>query len=302
MSLKKTLNNSVRPELVEGRTSQFIDCASSSVHGSTGSPRTEGLFSVSLIDHCIVPDWPAPPNVKALQTTRHGGVSAAPYDTLNLGGHVGDAPQAVARNRRLLSPLLPGEPVWLKQVHGVEVVNADMASCLPQGEASIAARSGSVCVVMTADCLPVLLCDDKGSVVGAAHAGWRGLCEGVIERTVQAMNVPPQGLMAWLGPAIGPAAFEVGAEVRAAFVARDPRAAEAFLPSPAGGRGAGGEGGPGSTKYLADIYLLARQRLQALGITRIYGGGLCTHADRERFFSYRRDGATGRMGTFIWLA
>ncbi len=144
---------------------------------------------------------------------------------------------------------------------------------------------------MTADCLPVLLCDDKGSVVGAAHAGWRGLCEGVIERTVQAMNVPPQSLMAWLGPAIGPATFEVGAEVRRAFLEKQPQAEAAFVPVPGA-----------NNKYLADIYLLARQRLHALGITRIYGGGLCTHTDRERFFSYRRDGATGRMGTFIWLA
>lgn len=246
---------------------------------------------MSLLDLCIIPDWPAPSRVKALQTTRLGGVSAAPYDSLNLGDHVGDSPLAVARNRQLLSPLLPGEPVWLKQVHGVEVANADVTNCLPQGDACIATNPGAVCVVMTADCLPVLLCDDSGSVVGAAHAGWRGLCEGVVERTVQAMNAPPRTLMAWLGPAIGPAAFEVGAEVRAAFMAKQPQAADAFVPVP------GAEG-----KYLADIYLLARQLLQALGITRIYGGGLCTHAERERFFSYRRDGATGRMGTFIWLA
>jgi YfiH family protein len=245
---------------------------------------------MSLLDHCIVPDWPAPHRVKALQTTRSGGVSAAPYDSLNLGGHVGDSPLCVAHNRQLLSALLPSEPVWLKQVHGVEVVNADAASCLPQGDACIATHHGAVCVVMTADCLPVLLCNDSGSVVGAAHAGWRGLCEGVIERTVQAMNVPPQTLMAWLGPAIGPAAFEVGAEVREAFLAKQPQAAEAFTPVPGAGN-----------KYLADIYLLARQRMQALGILRIHGGGLCTHAERERFFSYRRDGATGRMATFIWL-
>ncbi len=246
---------------------------------------------MSLLEHCIIPDWPAPHRVKALQTTRVGGVSAAPYDSLNLGDHVGDLPLAVAHNRQLLSALLPGEPVWLKQVHGTEVVNADAASCLPQGDAAVATRRGAVCAVMTADCLPVLLCDDQGSVVGAAHAGWRGLCAGVIERTVQAMNVPPQTLMAWLGPAIGPAAFEVGAEVRAAFLAQQPRAADAFVSVP-----------DAANKYLADIYLLARQRLNELGITRIHGGGLCTYTDRERFFSYRRDGATGRMGTFIWLA
>ncbi len=246
---------------------------------------------MSLLDHCMIPDWPAPANVKALQTTRQGGVSAAPYDSLNLGDHVGDSPMAVERNRQLLSALLPGEPVWLKQVHGVDVANADVASCLPQGDACIATRPGAVCVVMTADCLPVLLCDDQGSAVGAVHAGWRGLCKGVIESTVRAMNTPPPNLIAWLGPAIGPAAFEVGAEVRQAFLEKQSQSDGAFVPVPGKGN-----------KYLADIYLLARQRLQALGIHRIHGGGWCTHADRERFFSYRRDGATGRMGTFIWLA
>jgi len=249
------------------------------------------------LEHYIIPDWPAPNKVRALQTTRHGGVSAAPYASLNLGDHVGDAPQAVARNRQLLSPLLPSEPVWLNQVHGTTVVNADAAGCLPQADACIATHRGAVCAVMTADCLPVLLCDDEGRVVGAAHAGWRGLCDGVIERTVQAMNVPPQTLMAWLGPAIGPQAFEVGAEVRAAFIAKQPQATEAFTPSLA----LAGEGRGKGAKYLADIYLLARQRLNALGITRIYGGVLCTCTDREKFFSYRRDGATGRMGSFIWL-
>lgn len=246
---------------------------------------------MKLIDHCIIPDWPAPPKVRALQTTRQGGVSAAPYDTLNLGDHVGDAPLAVASNRQLFSALVPSEPVWLNQVHGLEVANADMAGCLPRADACIARAAGSVCVVMTADCLPVLLCDEQGTVVGAAHAGWRGLCAGVIERTVAAMAVPPSSLMAWLGPAIGPTAFEVGAEVRAAFMAAQPEADAAFVAVP-------GSGG----KYLADIFLLARQRLAALGITAIYGGGLCTYGDAERFFSYRRDGATGRMGTFIWLA
>lgn len=254
---------------------------------------------MNLLEHCIIPDWPAPPNVKALQTTRNGGVSAAPYASLNLGDHVGDAPLAVARNRSLLEPLLPGEPVWLKQEHGTVVVDAASAACLPQADGCISSRAGAVCVVMTADCLPVLLCDEKGSVVGAAHAGWRGLCDGVIEQTVRAMNVPPDTLMAWLGPAIGARAFEVGAEVRTAFTARQPGAAAAFAPShssplPQTGKDLG-------DKWLADLYALARQRLNALGIVRIYGGGLCTYTDRERLFSYRRDGATGRMGTFIWL-
>ena len=243
---------------------------------------------MSLLEHCIIPDWPAPKNVHTLQTTRNGGISAAPYHSLNLGDHVGDAPLAVARNRMLLQPLLPSEPVWLKQVHGTVVVDAGKAACWPQADACITTHPGAVCVVMTADCLPVLLCDERGSVVGAAHAGWRGLCDGVIEQTVRAMNVPSETVMAWLGPAIGPQAFEVGEEVRAAFVARQAEAATAFAPGVAG-------------KWLADIYQLARLRLHLLGITRIYGGDLCTYTDHEKFFSYRRDGATGRMGTFIWM-
>jgi len=173
---------------------------------------------MSLSEHFIVPNWPAPDNVRAFQTTRQGGYSAAPYASLNLGTHVGDQPLIVARNRMLLAPLLPSEPVWLNQVHGIAVADAGNAGCLPEADASFSTHHGAVCVVMTADCLPLLLCDDKGSVVGAAHAGWRGLCEGVIEATVQAMQVPASTLMAWLGPAIGPEKFEVGDEVRSAFV------------------------------------------------------------------------------------
>lgn len=242
---------------------------------------------MSPLEHLIIPDWPAPANVKALQTTRLGGFSDAPYDSLNLGDHVGDAPLVVARNRMLLNTLLPGEPVWLEQVHGTVVANADMASCLPQADACIARHREAVCVVMTADCLPILLCDAQGGVVGAVHAGWKGLAAGVIEATVQAMQVAPKNIMAWLGPAIGPDAFEVGAEVRAAFIAAQPQAASAFVPGKKG-------------KWFADIYELASLRLNALGITGIYGGGYCTFRERERFFSYRRDGTTGRMGTFIW--
>lgn len=244
---------------------------------------------MSLLEHCIVPDWPAPANVRTLQTTRHGGVSVAPYDSLNLGNHVGDAPLAVARNRMLLNTLLPSEPVWLEQVHGTAVANADMAGCRVQADACIARHRGSVCVVMTADCLPVLLCDERGTVVGTAHAGWKGLAAGVIEATVREMAVEPHQLMAWLGPAIGPDAFEVGDEVRAEFVAGNPQAEAAFLP-----------GQPG--KWFADIYALSRLRLNALGVSRIYGGDRCTYREREQFFSYRRDGVTGRMGSFIWLA
>lgn len=243
---------------------------------------------MSVIDNCIIPDWPAPKNVHALQTTRIGGVSVAPYHNFNLGDHVGDAAQAVARNRQLLSSILPTEPVWLQQVHGTVVADADSAGCLVQADAAVARRRGSVCVVMTADCLPVLLCDDAGTVVGAAHAGWKGLAAGVIEATVQAMNIAPHKLLAWLGPAISQRAFEVGEDVREAFVAQHAQACEAFIP------GANG-------KWMADIYLLAQQRLHALGISRVYGGEHCTYSDPAHFFSYRRDGVTGRMGTFIWL-
>ncbi|MDO9012729.1 MAG: peptidoglycan editing factor PgeF [Gallionella sp.] len=241
---------------------------------------------MSLSDYLIIPEWPAPANVRALQTTRQGGVSVAPYASLNLGSHVGDAPLSVARNRQLLNSLLPSEPVWLEQVHGTVVADADGAGCRTVADACIARRG--VCVVMTADCLPVLLCDRQGSVVGAAHAGWKGLAAGVIEATVQAMDVAPQNLMAWLGPAISQPFFEVGAEVRSVFVEADPEAAVAFIP-----------GLPG--KYLDDIYALARLRLNALGITEIYGGDRCTYSEPEQFFSYRRDGVTGRQGTFIWL-
>lgn len=243
---------------------------------------------MNLLEHCIVPAWPAPARVKTLQTTRQGGVSAMPYDSLNLGSHVGDSPLAVERNRMLLNKLLPSEPVWLEQVHGTLVANADRAGCLPQSDACIARHRAAVCVVMTADCLPVLLCDEQGSVVGAAHAGWKGLAAGVIETTVLAMRTAPQNLMAWLGPAISQEVFEVGEEVRAAFVDAQPQAVSAFT--------AGQHG-----KWHADIYALARLRLNALGVTQIYGGDYCTYREREKFFSYRRDGVTGRMGTFIWL-
>jgi YfiH family protein len=243
---------------------------------------------MSLPEHLIIPDWPAPINVKSLQTTRAGGISSPPYDSFNLGDHVGDAPLAVERNRILLNRLLPSEPVWLEQVHGIRVANADRASCLPQADACIARHRGAVCVVMTADCLPILLCDTQDGVVGAAHAGWKGLAAGVIEAAVQAMDVAPENIMVWLGPAISQDEFEVGDEVRAAFLAIQPQAASAFIPGRNG-------------KWFADLCALARLRLNALGITAIYGGGYCTYRERERFFSYRRDGVTGRMGTFIWL-
>lgn len=235
----------------------------------------------------ITPDWPAPANVKALQTTRHGGVSTGVYASLNLGDHVKDNPQHVAANRQLLSAYMPSEPVWLNQVHGVRVIDAALSSCLESADASFSNRKQVVCVTMTADCLPVLLCDHAGTVVAAVHAGWRSLCDGVIEATVAAMPVEADQLMAWLGPAIGPEAFEVGSEVRAQFIARDVQAESAFTAK--------------GDKWLGDLYTIARQRLQRLGVTQVYGGGRCTYSEHETFFSFRRDGDTGRMGTFIWL-
>lgn len=237
----------------------------------------------------LVPDWPAPANVRALQTLRSGGCSAAPWHTLNLGDHVGDDPAHVEANRALLRRHLPAEPQWLRQVHGIAAVDADISAKMPEADAAYARQAGTVCAVMTADCLPVLFCDRAGSVVAATHAGWRGLLDGVLENTVAAMGVPPAELLAWLGPAIGPSCFEVGDEVRTAFVARDPLAAAAFV-------------GHGGGKWLADIYLLARQRLSVAGLGSITGGDLCTVSDAARFFSYRRDGVTGRMASLIWLA
>jgi hypothetical protein len=239
----------------------------------------------------LVPDWPAAGNVRACVTTRSGGVSRPPYDCFNLAAHVGDDPPAVAVNRAHLrqSLALPAEPAWLTQVHGVAVVDAAQVTDPPQADGAFATAPGSVCAVLTADCLPVLLCDRAGTRVAALHAGWRGLAAGMIEAGVGALGVAGSELLAWLGPAIGPDAFEVGAEVRAAFVAHDPAAGSAFRAH-------------GSGKFVADIYLLARQRLAALGVTAVYGGGLCTVADRDRFYSYRRDGATGRMASLVWLA
>lgn len=236
----------------------------------------------------IVPDWPAPSNVRALVTTRRGGVSTGPYDSFNLGMHVGDVPEAVARNRERLRRMVPAEPVWLDQVHGTAVLDADRAVGVDQADASVARRAGVVCSVMTADCLPVLFCDDSGTVVAAAHAGWRGLAAGVLEATVATMAVPPECVLAWLGPAIGPTAFEVGAEVRDAFVAADPGAAVAFV------------GNQHPDKWLADLFMLARRRLVRAGVARIYGGGVCTVGDDKRFYSYRRDGITGRFASMVW--
>jgi len=240
--------------------------------------------------HCLTPDWPAPPTVRAVTTTRVGGVSRPPFDTMNLADHVGDDPEAVAANRAALRArlALPSEPVWLSQVHGTRVCNAGKIASGCEGDAGVTHRPGVVCAVLTADCLPVLLCDGGGTRVAAVHAGWRGLADGVVEAAVDALGVPGEELMAWLGPGIGPHAFEVDEEVRAAFLHADAAADGAFRPSPAG-------------RWLADLYALARLRLANHGVTRVHGGGLCTFNDAARFYSYRRDGTTGRMATLIWL-
>jgi polyphenol oxidase len=238
----------------------------------------------------IVPDWPAPKRVRALITTRAGGTSRGLYAGMNLGMRAGDAAGDVARNRASLRQWLPAEPLWLRQVHGTAVAADDAADGNIEADASVAHRPDRVCAVLTADCLPVLLCDEAGTAVAAAHAGWRGLCAGVIERTVEAMQRPARALLAYLGPGIGPAAYEVGPEVRQAFMAVDAQAEAAFAFVP---------GKPG--KYLTDLYALARQRLANCGVLSIHGGGYCTYTERERFFSYRRDGATGRMASLIWI-
>lgn len=237
----------------------------------------------------VLPDWPAPAGVRAAMTTRTGGVSAGRYASLNLAAHVGDDPGAVAENRRRLAAelALPAEPAWLSQVHGRAV--ALLPGPMPAGaDAAVTFARGAVCAVLVADCLPVLLAGRSGDRVGIAHAGWRGLAAGVVEATVQALGAGPDGLVAWLGPCIGPQAFEVGPEVRGAFVSRDAAAAADFRPGRAG-------------RLLADLPALARRRLAACGVREIHGGGLCTHADSARFYSYRRDGETGRMAALVWL-
>jgi hypothetical protein len=227
--------------------------------------------------------------VHACCTTRGGGVSTGVYGTLNLGDHVGDAPGRVARNRALLRTALalPAEPLWLNQVHGCTVVRTGGRVARPAADAVIACRPGSVCAVLTADCLPLLICDRQGRRAAAVHAGWRGLAAGVIEATLSALGASCEDLLVWLGPAIGPAAFAVGGEVRAAFLAVNPEVTSAF------------QAGPGG-KWFADLFALARHRLARAGVTQVYGGTDCTYSDPERFFSYRRDGVTGRMASLIW--
>ncbi|QDH70926.1 peptidoglycan editing factor PgeF [Marilutibacter alkalisoli] len=272
-------------------------------------------------------DWPTPPGVRAFTTLRHGaGVSEPPFDSFNLGPRCGDVPERALANRAALVELagLPSEPRWLRQVHGVEVVRFEAgphpnpspvngrgaqepdAKLLlplplagegwgegapePEADASVTSTPGTVLAIQTADCLPVLFCADDGREVGGAHAGWRGLAAGVLEATVAAMRTPSERLMAWLGPAAGPTAYEIGTEVRDAFVSHDPAAAGAFVPTR-------------DRHWHVDLYALARMRLQAAGLSsaKIHGGGLCTISDADRFFSHRRDARTGRMGSLIWI-
>lgn len=235
----------------------------------------------------ILPDWPAPRNVRACVTTRSGGVSSAPYESFNLGDHVGDEPQAVASNRQRLQHMLGCEPAWMSQVHSNVTVEASPVDC-PTADGCWTATPGIACAVLTADCLPVLFCDRDGARVAAAHAGWRGLAAGMLEATIEAMQASGGELLAWLGPAIGSTAFEVGPEVRDAFVSQHAQAATAFTPSRNAGR------------FMADIYQLARIRLAACGVSDVYGGGFCTVSD-PRFYSYRRANRTGRFASLVWL-
>ncbi|MCY1358202.1 Polyphenol oxidase [compost metagenome] len=236
----------------------------------------------------LTPDWPAPARVRACVTTREGGVSLPPYEGLNLGSHVGDDPLAVEQNRELLTSTLGCRPAWLSQVHGVHVAEAD-PSRVDEADASWTAEPGLASAVLTADCLPALFCDRAGTRVAAAHAGWRGLAGGVLEATLDALALKPEEVLVWLGPAIGPAAFEVGPEVRDAFLASHSVADQAFQPSANAG------------KFMADIYQLARIRLAARGVQAVYGGGFCTVSD-PRFYSYRRASRTGRFASLVWLA
>jgi hypothetical protein len=244
----------------------------------------------------LVPDWDVPPNVRALSTLRGGGLSVKPFASFNLAQHVGDDPEHVHANRALLraAAKLPSEPLWLELVHGIQVVENRGAAAAddlpPRADAAVAFEPGRVCVVMTADCLPVVFADRAGTRIGVAHAGWRGLVGGVLEATVAALEIEPDQLVAWLGPAIGPAAFEVGPEVRDAFIVRDEANVDAFVRNATG-------------RFQTDLYRLARRALARVGVHRVSGGGRCTQREAAEFFSFRRDGGrTGRMATLAWLA
>jgi YfiH family protein len=252
---------------------------------------------LSVTPHFIEPEWPAPANILALSTSREGGHSASPYASFNLGHHVGDSAVAVAANRKMLTAALPAgtDIQWLSQIHGTQVVAAGRNGEYPQADAVWSRHANRACAVLTADCLPVLFCSTSGDRVAAAHAGWRGLLDGVLEATVAAMGVNPDQVLAWLGPAIGPRAFEVGGEVRGKYLAAAPAADESLVEAcfpPSEVR---------SGHYVADLYALARLRLRTVGVTGVFGGGYCTFSDSSRFFSYRRDGQTGRMASLILL-
>jgi purine-nucleoside/S-methyl-5'-thioadenosine phosphorylase / adenosine deaminase len=240
----------------------------------------------------LTPDWRVAPKVRAAFTLRSGGVSAAPFDSLNLGAHVGDAAAAVAENRRRVGLRLglPAEPAWLEQVHGTRVADLDGSGgeARAGADAVLTRAPGRVCVVQVADCLPVLFAARDASAVGVAHAGWRGLAAGVLEATVAKLGVLPANLCAWLGPAISARHFEVGGEVREAFLARDPGSGAAFELNARG-------------RWQCDLAALARRRLKALGVAEVSGGRWCTYGDSARFFSFRRDGRCGRMAALIWL-
>ena len=243
----------------------------------------------------LQPEWPVPPQLKTAVTTRGGGFSCKPYQSLNLGDHVGDDPKDVFANRACLRKLLPNEPIWLKQVHGVKVSTPDAR--LYEADAIVTNKPNEVLAILTADCLPVLFASEAGDVIGAAHAGWRGLCNGVLENVVKEMQVlsrtsSANNMLAWLGPAIGPKAFEVGTDVLEAYQdSKVPFPDQSFVAIP---------NKPG--KYLANLYLLARSRLVSMGLHRIYGGDYCTVNQAEQFFSYRRDGVTGRFASLIWIS
>ncbi|REG83002.1 peptidoglycan editing factor PgeF [Marinomonas pollencensis] len=237
----------------------------------------------------VAASWPAPNNVKAFTSMRHGGVSQGEYGSLNLGAHVGDSDAAVQRNRQIFSSSvgMPESLVWLNQVHGTHVAVLPSSQTIAAADSAVTRQQNQVCAVLTADCLPVFFCNKQGTQVAVAHAGWRSLCFGVLEETLKHFD-PSDDVLVWLGPAIGPAAFEVGGEVREAFMAQQAEAAEAFVAK-------------GSGKWLGNLYLLAKQRLAAQGVTEVYGGDFCTYQNEADFFSYRRSGKTGRMASVIWF-
>jgi polyphenol oxidase len=269
--------------------------------GDRSVPRERAIDPFENRSVLLPADWPVPAGVHACTTLRRGhdvGASLAPFDRFNLGAHCGDDAASVARNRADLLTIaqLPAAPRWLRQVHGIEVAQLDSLPSAaldaggeshPLADAAVSAQRGVVLAILTADCLPVLLCSDDGGMIGAAHAGWRGLAAGVLEATVAGMQRPAASLSAWLGPAAGPDAYEIGEEVRAAFVDRSPHAERAFTPTRAG-------------HWRIDLFELARQRLASVGVARVYGGGVCTISDAARFYSHRRDGRSGRMATLLW--